>query len=393
MTATASPAVPAPSAERLTPRQIAGAVVVRIVVPLWLGAGAFMKLQSMNPKLLPPPVLSVVERAAGAIGQPVTDVYDPALRLIITAEIALALMMVLAPKVSRFIAVAVLTLFCAILASVLMKGSASCGCFGAGGPPPWVILIVDGALLLAALALPFPTRRYSWSASAGVATAAVVLGGAVAWTAPGIGPTAIETPHDHDTVAAPASDQPAPDGPPSGGLTDSGDSGTARTAGSGAAAAGTAPVSGPAPWPRPPATARPYYDADFKSWVGKRLDQQELPLLIQQPLPLNPNAGRLHIVFMREDCEHCHELLETYFSLPKLETPTLAVVVPDATGQPLMNPCTDCKNASLIKGGIIWMFTTPVLVTVQDGIVVGVCEATDADKPEAVRAALNAGKP
>ena len=117
-----------------------------------------------------------------------------------------------------------------------------------------------------------------------------------------------------------------------------------------------------------------------------------MALIIQRPLPVNPNAGRMHVVFIREDCDHCHELLNSYFS-GKLGTPTMCVVVPDATGELLENPCTECTKATLPGGGrITYVFTTPVLLTLQDGVVVGVCQGPEIDKPEAVRATLNAGK-
>jgi hypothetical protein len=64
-------------------------------------------------------------------------------------------------------------------------------------------------------------------------------------------------------------------------------------------------------------------------------------------------------------------------------------VVPDATGELLENPCTECNKATLPKG-ITYVFSTPVLLTLEDGVVVGVC--TDGDNATAVRAALNAGK-
>jgi hypothetical protein len=135
-----------------------------------------------------------------------------------------------------------------------------------------------------------------------------------------------------------------------------------------------------------PATAKPWYAPEFDGWKGKRLDSQELMLLVQRPLPADLNSGRHHVVFMREDCDHCHELLLKYFS-GKLETPVTSIAVPDATGELLENPCTECGKAVLPKG-ITYVFSTPVLLTVQDGMVVGVC--TNADDAELVRAALNA---
>jgi hypothetical protein len=103
-------------------------------------------------------------------------------------------------------------------------------------------------------------------------------------------------------------------------------------------------------------------------------------------MPVNLNEGRHHVVLMREDCDHCHELLMRYFG-SELPAPTVAISVPDATGEPLENPCTQCTATAFPKG-ITYVFSTPVLLTVQDGVVVGVC--TDSEDAEAVRAAIGA---
>jgi hypothetical protein len=89
---------------------------------------------------------------------------------------------------------------------------------------------------------------------------------------------------------------------------------------------------------------------------------------------------------MRDDCEHCHELLNSYFSGP-LTTPTTTIAIPDATGELLENPCNECGKATFPKG-ITYVLSTPVLLTVEDGVVIGVC--TNSDDANLVRAALNA---
>jgi len=139
-------------------------------------------------------------------------------------------------------------------------------------------------------------------------------------------------------------------------------------------------------WPPMPATAKPWYAPEFESWKGQRLDAQELMLLVQRPLPANLNVGRHHIVFMRDDCDHCHELLNSYFSGP-LTTPTTSISIPDATGELLENPCSECGKATFPKG-INYVLSTPVLLTVEDGVVIGVC--TNSEDATLVRAALNA---
>jgi hypothetical protein len=134
-----------------------------------------------------------------------------------------------------------------------------------------------------------------------------------------------------------------------------------------------------------PATAQPWYAPEFETWKGKRIDEQEV-MLIVRPMPVNLNEGRHHVVLMREDCDHCHELLLRYFG-STLPAPTLSIAVPDATGEPLENPCAQCTMTAFPKG-ITYVFSTPVLLTVQDGVVVGVC--TDSENAEAVRATIGA---
>ncbi len=252
---------------------IAGAIVSRLIVPAWLLAGAVFKMISMNPKLLPPPVLDTVSWLAGTIGQPVTEVYEPALRTIIMAEIALALTMMLAPRLSKFLAASVLVLFCGILAMALMSGAKDCGCFGKGGPPPWAMLAIDGALLLAVLALPMPKTTRSCTATLATAAGALVVGAAVAWTAPGIGETAIEpladpaltqAAGDQQSASTPPADPPSepptepsatpPSAPP-----------TAPTDTQPPTVAPPPPAAAATPWPPSPRTAKPYYDAECKT--------------------------------------------------------------------------------------------------------------------------------
>lgn len=372
---------------------MAGTLLARGIVPAWLAAGAIFKLKEMNPALLPMPVRTVLDAMADGFSLSKQEFYGPALRTIVAIELALALIMVLVPSVSRWVAAGVMALFVLILGVLLLQGQGSCGCFGASGPPPWVMLLVDGAMLVGVLAL--PVRRCASCGNTLLKTAgSVVLAGAagalLAFTwqpaTPDHTPPLITTPNPPAPPAQPDQQpkqplvqpnqppvqptqppvQPAPPNQPPPAV----------------------PAEGPRPWPPAPAKLQQYYAPEFEKWAGKRLDQQDLALIIQRPLPVNLNEGRVHIVFMREDCDHCHELLNQYFSGP-LETTTVAVVIPDATGEPLENPCVNCKMAMLVKG-VPYVIQTPVLMTVKDGIVLDVC--ADVDKPEAVRKTLNAGK-
>lgn len=352
----------------------AGTLFRRCVVPGWILAGALFKLWERNPQLLPKPVTDVTDLLFVKLaGIPRERYLDPAMRAMVAVEIAAAIAIAFGPaRLGRALSAAMLSLFCLILAVLIASGAASCGCFGNSGPSPGWMLAIDGALLAGVLLLRAPAPTATTTRPAALVAVAAIIGTVSAFAVParegivlqdtssqaGAPPSTVPTP---PTPPAPPADVPQPVAP----------EGTAAAI---------------APWPPMPATAKPWYSPEFAEWKGRRLDSQELMLLVPRPLPANLNAGRHHIVLMREDCEHCHELLTKYFS-GTLQTPALTIAVPDATGELLENPCTECGKAQF-PAGVTYVFSTPVLLTVQDGIVVGVC--TNSDDPESVRAALNA---
>lgn len=377
-----------------------GTIACRVVIPGWLALGAIFKLSEMNPKLLPPVILSMVESIASNLNVPITNAYDPALRVIIAAELALALIMVLAPRISRFVAVGVMGLFCALLVQILLAKGSSCGCFGSNGPHPGVMLGIDASLLACAIFLPTRRSYMKCVPTLMVIIGATVVSSAVAFAVPGRGAVTIVTPPQEtqppvnppaklpdppsntkpaDPPANPPPTNPPPTNPP-----------PTNPPPANPPAANPPATPEVKPWPPMPGTIQPYYNFEPKEWLGKRLDSQEMALLMTST-PINPNSGRLHLVFMREDCEHCHKLLETYFG-GKLQTPALTITIPDATGTPKSNPCKECAKTSLVKVGTapIYMITTPVLMTVKDGVVISIC--ADTEKDEEVRKTLDAGK-
>jgi hypothetical protein len=156
---------------------------------------------------------------------------------------------------------------------------------------------------------------------------------------------------------------------------------TASGAGSGDGAIATA-----SDWPARPAKVESYYLGDFEKWVGQRLDAQPMMRLLAAPPPATIQKGRWHVVFFRSDCDHCHTLMSAHFE-GELEVPVLAVEVPDTDpSAALPNPCDRCDMARLLKGPS-WVFTTPVLLTVEDGIVT--CVATDSENTEQVEGCIS----
>ena len=361
-------------------RTAIGTIVCRAVVPLWLLAGASFKLAQLDPKLLPPAVLSAVSATDGMVGLSGNAWMDLALRLIILSEFVIAALMICVPRLSRIVAVALLTFFCGILLSTIIpswqKGGfaevlrGGCGCFGAGGPNPFYMLLIDGSMLAAALIFPVsakgmvpPITKGAWPAMG-----LCIVGSAIAFGMPAPKVTLEDT-----TATAPSG---GADG--TGAATDaaSGAGGTATS--DGAAAAST--------WPGRPEKVESYYLGEFEKWVGQRLDAQPIMRLLAAPPPPTIQKGRWHVVFYRSDCDHCHTLMSTYFE-GELEVPVLAVEVPDTDpAAALPNPCERCDMARLLKGPS-WVFTTPVLMTVQDGVVT--CVATDSENTEQVEACLS----
>lgn len=340
-----------------------GTVLLRLIVPLWILLGAGVKLWERNPQLLPKPVTDVTDFIfVRGLGLNREDYLGPAMRFMIAFEIMAALVMVVGPvQAARSLAISLMTLFCVILGLLISSGAASCGCFGASGPSPEWMLAIDLTLLIGVCVLRPRGRRLppgELGRKLGyVMFVPALLGIGIAF---GVPDRAVVTLEVVDTATPVVTTNPV--------------------------VTTTPVVTATTAWPPMPATAKPWYAPEFESWKGQRLDAQELMLLVQRPLPANLNVGRHHIVFMRDDCDHCHELLNSYFSGP-LTTPTTTISIPDATGELLENPCSECGKATFPKG-INYVLSTPVLLTVEDGVVIGVC--TNSEDATLVRAALNA---
>src|SRR5690606_31991641 len=105
----------------------------------------------------------------------------------------------------------------------------------------------------------------------------------------------------------------------------------------------------------------------FEDWVGQRLDAQSLAQVIQAPVP-NLDKGTWHVLFFRADCDHCHEVIEFFIDGDVLDR-TVLVQVPDTDpANDLPMPDRSFKRTSLPKGPD-YVLTTPVLLTVEDGVI------------------------
>lgn len=303
--------------------------IARIAIPLWLGIGAVLKLVDGSPSNLP----AALVKCLGGLGMDLRFVLE----FSISVELVVVVVMVLLPGLARPVGIIMLACFMPVLVGDLLQGAASCGCFGAVQVPPWVTLATDGFFLLCMIfaargvtSLRVTATQPTWRVVAvGVLS---VLGVAVAF-----GLTAGGAPVPVDDGTAPM----------------------ATTSG---------PVEG-------------YYLPELESWIGSPFTSLELASWIQG-LPADLEQGPQYILFYRLDCEHCHELMEVFFS-DSVPLPTTAVAIPERDGFPTegVQPfvCGECRMAELPAGND-WFFQTPVLVRLSDGIVECAAELT-ADAP------------
>lgn len=374
-------AAPATSSMRTT----IGTLLCRVIVPLWLVAGALFKLSDLNPNVLPGPVKDVVLNLGDMMSAEPATWLVTNMRAMIAVELALVGIMLLVPRLARPAAIAILTLFCVVLAfelantvqsaSFKKKGFASllepCGCFGAWSPPTIVTFMIDCTLLIGTLACPQGprARRTPGNGIAAIAlVASLLVGPAIAFGKPA------------KTIEAPPSADPKQ---PSGQETPPNPEKIPPTG-------HTPPAAATTPWPAMPTKLAPTYVILDKRAIGKPFASLPTAGLLAQQVPADIQTGRKTFVFYRETCDHCFEMMNKHFS-GKLATPTYSIKVPDSTGGKVYtNPCKDCVKWELPKGPD-YMIETPMVMTIVDGMIAAICK--DAEKPGALDATLNAWLP
>ncbi len=333
-----------------------GTVLCRAVVPAWVLTGAIIKLVERSPLLLPTNIVKATKTLAGIVNpQHPEAVLELVLRSLIGLELLAVVLMVLVARASRSVALFMLGVFCLILIGEMVVGAASCGCFGNLPVKPWQMLIADGALLAAVVFLKPASDQWLASARRGPVAAAAIVAAVTAFGfAFGVPTRDIGGGAD---VALPTNNPPDET---------------------------TDPVSAGCP-PLPPRGApQQTYFPIYENWVG--LCWTEVPLAaFAGPLPPGFDTGTWYVVFYRKDCDHCHDLLERFFTGP-LSIPTLAIATPERSGFPdpldvLPMPCTECVIRSLPIGPD-YVMQTPVVVRVQDGIVECAAEGVDAAAPQ-----------
>jgi hypothetical protein len=330
-----------------------GFALVRVIVPLWVLAGAGFKLVEGTSKNLPRSIISV----AGQININL----DWLLATLIALEIIAAGIMIFVGRWARPVAVAMLSMFCLILIAEVSRGEKSCGCFGSITIPPIAMLAIDGTLLLGCVLIGRGLLRGRET------TARVPRGSAIAaslWSIAGAAlsfsmlaswinqPDAVIENNDQPIKTADSGHQPANNGA------------TQRD--------------------RVPQPLPSYYLPDCASWVGKKWSEIDLAQYMKQ-WPADVESGKRYIVFYQGTCEHCHELLESHFS-GELSIPTTAIRIPEKRdGFELRGthpmPCSKCEMLQL-PTGCDWVITTPILVALENGVVICAKEGDEPLEPE-----------
>lgn len=383
------PAAPSVSAARApaASRQVFGSVLCRLIVPLWVLAGAAFKLYERNPANLPS-VIRDLSRSSGL------ENLDTLLRVLIGLELFAVAVMFLMPRFARAMAVFMLSCFCAILIGEIATGAATCGCFGSLPLKPWTMLIIDGTMLL--LVVLFPTGRRAVTGSerggwliAAITLLALSLGVALIVPNPAAKnqtPIAI---NDNGGVIEHASQPAQPSQPPVNATQTEQQPATqgAVTLPSNPPAqpalSNIPPTVNPNPKPLPPN----WYTQKMDEWIGK--PWRELDIFQLMPTwPRDMDKGPRYIVFYSRTCDHCRTMLEIELVDPLdglttlVEVPAARDVMTDPNAWEMPMTVETILGAELLQLplGPSWIITTPMVIKVVDGKVVCATEGGDHKK-------------
>ncbi len=300
-----------------------GQFLSRILVPAWVLFGAIFKLYETSPRLLPKETILKVANDLGI------NLYHLLAVLIGLEFFAVGVMLCIA-KLARPMAIFMLSVFCLILLGEMALGNlSSCGCLGANSPPPWVMLLIDGALLFGVVMFNpsplIPARPARWPL---IPAAVVTVGGFVLSL----------------VIVLPAGG-PVPPPPPD-----------------------LDPVDGRAVVP-----VKPYwFSSDVTVWVGKPWTEVDL-FSYMKTKPSGLDSGKRYVVFYNRTCDHCEDMFREDLVYPQLAAMVTAIEVPASKTQltsenAWVMPINDCELLSLPLG-CDWIMTTPVALRIVDGIV------------------------
>jgi hypothetical protein len=259
------------------------------------------------------------------------------LATLISLELLAVVVMLMLARLARPMAIFVLSVFCLILVGELVQGNlTNCGCFGDIPIPPWVMLAIDGTLLLGVMAFDptpiMPATPARWPAAGAVV---LILAGAVAcfWRV-------IPAGRATEVVLPTSVGHNSPNDP----------------------------TINPNPTPLPAY----WLTDDLDAWIGRPWRELELFRFMSEP-PRGLDHGRRFVVFYGRMCEHCEEMFNFDLVRPELGSMTTAVMVPHGKNErlgsnPFPLPRTECEHLELPLG-CEWLITTPLIITVEDGVV------------------------
>jgi hypothetical protein len=287
----------------------AGDWFFRLAVPCYIAAGALMKLFTSHPLQLPlislnPNPSPEVERFAGQ-----------ALPVIAAVELALAGVILLGGRWARWLAVAVMVAFAAVLVPHVRAAATSCGCFGSVHTNPTLMLITACGSALLIVLLPCtgtPPSARSPRVIVPWAVAVALLVGAVHF--------------------------------------------------------GQAPEK--LGW------RVPMMRLVADGWIGKRLNELPFyPMLDpdagERSLPPFVEGEQTWVLWLRT-CPHCHEYFRERWKEPTTRR-IVAVEIPRSAGgvsaEPHALECPSCVRLHLRKGVFYFPPATPIVLTVKNGVV------------------------
>jgi len=368
-----------------------GVLFCRILVPGWLLTGAVFKLYYRDPQSLPE-----------SIWRPAYELsvnLDLLLRLIIAAEIVIAGIMFFSRRFSRLTAVALLVFFCIILVHELDIEAASCGCLGKVVMPPEIMLAIDIPLLIGVLAFrPHARRPAAYATRAKQGQWATVAISALGWLFISVGvafgvpdikvelqdPNPIQPPRDPVTIDRPPQADPPTEPQDQTGAEPGGEDDDADP-----------PTEPPPQHTQPPEPSEPalpafvpkrppsYFVFEPDEWVGQRWSDLELASYLNARVTDVEN-GRRYLIFYNPTCDHCYGVLKKFFT-GELPAPTTVIAIPEykdrfePKGKYPM-PCKTCEKLQLGLG-CNYIVTPPVIIALEDGVIVCAKEAVEPDEP------------
>lgn len=333
----------------MTKRALIGIALCRIIVPLWVLAGAAFKLYERTPANLPSGMLALAKGAG-------TDL-DNLLRLLIGLEFFAVGVMFFVPRFARAMAIFMLTCFCSILIWELIRSATKCGCFGSITIKPWQMFTIDGTLLLLTLlfspnagkTVDHEAPRRSIALPAFAAVVLLAIGLSIAFGVPDRASKEQVLEDLGPPIRGMEPTSPNVDSPPVPNLAD--------------------PTINPKPLPIPNSW---YTKVPAEQWIGKPWRELEIFQLMPR-WPKDMDEGRRYVVFYSRTCEHCEAMFWDDLTVP-LDSPVTAVEIPqskDVLTAPdawAMPPVEHVELLALPLG-CNWIIQPPLAVVLQDGVV------------------------